>query len=562
MGSALDSKQHQQNQYQFPLSPPSSGPVTAASSPLLPTLTAQDHGDVDKLLHFSSSTRYPHASSPPSRRRQTADNAPDSDGDMTESTSPRQNGRRPLHRRPTTRALTLPSSKSTASTSHLLLQSPPKTARPLFRRSSSSSSSSCSSPLSLSNGTGPPHPSSSGMGRKVAASLQLFKETVPPSEDTSPVEPASKAETSAAGRRIPSTPNGSPFTSEDVAEAKFEFVKRTEWPDRETAADRREKSMTALQRVRTRESMGENDEQRLKDRTLSMRDLKMPDLAQWRKDVVSGHDVGSRGRRRERTADDMVPDENGRPDHSSTTRDTVNETSSPFHRPRSRVYPPSPSPSRSPSARLSHQRSHLLPDHNIIPSDHDRNAHPVYSPSCLSPLPSFHSRPPSPAQTASPINIPSAQLSPLEGTTFSPWSTEDESTWDDTASATTTTSTASGYSAVPFAHHESFAPTFADSGYEETHPNQLASIPPHAGKGFLSADMEGMDADERMMYLGVNLSQEHLPHIPLRPFRNQVGGHSAIYKFTKRAVCKVRPIFLFITSVLVLADCLSSSCIF
>ena len=38
----------------------------------------------------------------------------------------------------------------------------------------------------------------------------------------------------------------------------------------------------------------------------------------------------------------------------------------------------------------------------------------------------------------------------------------------------------------------------------------------------------------------LNLSQESLPHIPLRPFRNQVGGHSAIYKFTKRAVCKVR----------------------
>ena len=30
-----------------------------------------------------------------------------------------------------------------------------------------------------------------------------------------------------------------------------------------------------------------------------------------------------------------------------------------------------------------------------------------------------------------------------------------------------------------------------------------------------------------------------LPPVPLRPFRNQVGGHSAIYKFTKRAVCKV-----------------------
>lgn len=33
-----------------------------------------------------------------------------------------------------------------------------------------------------------------------------------------------------------------------------------------------------------------------------------------------------------------------------------------------------------------------------------------------------------------------------------------------------------------------------------------------------------------------------LPPVPLKPFRNQVGGHSAIYKFTKRAVCKVCPI--------------------
>jgi hypothetical protein len=37
-----------------------------------------------------------------------------------------------------------------------------------------------------------------------------------------------------------------------------------------------------------------------------------------------------------------------------------------------------------------------------------------------------------------------------------------------------------------------------------------------------------------------DLTEDALPHIPLRPFRNQVGGHSSIYKFTKRAVCKVR----------------------
>ena len=35
--------------------------------------------------------------------------------------------------------------------------------------------------------------------------------------------------------------------------------------------------------------------------------------------------------------------------------------------------------------------------------------------------------------------------------------------------------------------------------------------------------------------------QESWPHIPLWPLHNQVGGHSAIYKFTKRAVCKVSP---------------------
>lgn len=34
-------------------------------------------------------------------------------------------------------------------------------------------------------------------------------------------------------------------------------------------------------------------------------------------------------------------------------------------------------------------------------------------------------------------------------------------------------------------------------------------------------------------------NDDRLPTVPLLPFQNQVGGHSAIYKFTKRAVCKV-----------------------
>ncbi|KAG8851980.1 hypothetical protein FRB96_008995 [Tulasnella sp. 330] len=51
---------------------------------------------------------------------------------------------------------------------------------------------------------------------------------------------------------------------------------------------------------------------------------------------------------------------------------------------------------------------------------------------------------------------------------------------------------------------------------------------------------EGAEDDEqledflRQSYDG----NDTLPPVPLEPFRNQVGGHSAIYKFTKRAVCK------------------------
>ncbi|CED84810.1 Inositol polyphosphate multikinase, component of the ARGR transcription regulatory complex [Phaffia rhodozyma] len=47
--------------------------------------------------------------------------------------------------------------------------------------------------------------------------------------------------------------------------------------------------------------------------------------------------------------------------------------------------------------------------------------------------------------------------------------------------------------------------------------------------------VEGEDEDEDEEDFE---SDDSLPTVPLRPFWNQVGGHSAIYKFTKRAVCK------------------------
>ena len=74
-------------------------------------------------------------------------------------------------------------------------------------------------------------------------------------------------------------------------------------------------------------------------------------------------------------------------------------------------------------------------------------------------------------------------------------------------------------------------------------PPELSDFPPFLSN-FPDDDLQGEEdgSDNGAFALGkfANLSQESLPHIPLRPFRNQVGGHSAIYKFTKRAVCKVR----------------------
>lgn len=128
----------------------------------------------------------------------------------------------------------------------------------------------------------------------------------------------------------------------------------------------------------------------------------------------------------------------------------------------------------------------------------------------------------------------SAPISPLEQ--LSPWSTDDESNWE----------TASGTSAAA-----SNASTY---GHTDGEDDQMSSaLPHHSSNGFdrhsrlftlndgemlNNAPLKALD--DETLALDINLSEDRLPHIPLRPFRNQVGGHSAIYKFTKQAVCKVR----------------------
>ncbi|KAJ7047649.1 hypothetical protein C8F04DRAFT_15890 [Mycena alexandri] len=462
MASAADNNIQKPHLYRFPLSPPSSGPATASSSPHLP--------DESYLPEKSLAAAWLRPKSPRKHRKDRRPNLSDSDGYVTERSSPRQIPRTSQARRNAARALTLPSSSSSALAQ---LLSDASATRPLSGRSYSSSSSTSSS----SHGPHeriPSQPSAAGIGRKVAATLQLFKET--------------KDETGGAG---PSARAGSSKRTDDVAEAKFEFVKRSEWPDREAAAVRREKSMTALRRVRTRESVLQDEVEARPEGKSPARETLIHDLTQWRDNVASPQETG-RGRRRERPLDDSMFE--------------MDDLSAP------RIYPPSPSPSRSRSGRVPTLRfQEDATSYNRTPTSE-------------LPPPLTTSRP----QTKSPTHVAIPQppshpvtVSPLESADFSPWSTDDESAWETASGTTSATNDTDAAGAVS---HETISPSI---------PSQLSDL-----ERPLSTD----DIDEQkyggLFNLELDASQENLPHIPLRPFRNQVGGHSAIYKFTKQAVCK------------------------
>lgn len=84
----------------------------------------------------------------------------------------------------------------------------------------------------------------------MAASLQLFKEIVPP--PTGQPDVSSISDTLLKSETLP---DPSRSGCEEVSGAQF--VKRTEWPDRENAATRRDKSAAAQDRARTRERKGD-----------------------------------------------------------------------------------------------------------------------------------------------------------------------------------------------------------------------------------------------------------------------------------------------------------------
>ena len=477
-----------QSQYPFPPSPPSSGNATALSSPRLPTIVPQTDIVIQKLLSTDPSFHKVHHQSTDvlSHPRRHTIHATDLDDHNTKVSSHSAFLSKRVHKNIPNHLYNVESGSAPQDT--LTAQSPTKSFR--FRRSPSVASSSSSSSTPSSPTDIPSHPSTSGMGRKVAATLQLFKETA--SEDTMPPEPSSRTDLS-AGRRSYSFSR-----SPDVAEAQFEFVKRSEWPDREAAAMRRERSSTTLERK------GPQDPN---DRTSLVRD---PNLSEPRKDLGSRQDA-VRGRKRERL-DEALNNMNGLDDHPTS----IPGPPPPFIRRPSRVYPPSPSPSRPPASR-------------IPPSPITRDTE-NFDPRGSTPTNKTHAYP-HPIRPA--YNATKSSKQPYY---VSPWSTDDDSAWE-TASTTTSTSNTSTTSPSAFSPSEITPPS------EDSHNLSLLYTGSHFKQKDNSTD-EGHPFNENF----VANARQTLPHIPLRPFRNQVGGHSAIYKFTKQAVCKVCniPRFLYV----------------
>ena len=501
MGPITDAKDQKQHHYQFPLSPPPSVPVTAHSSPRAGPL--EDERITKQPVYRRSTSHSVHWSK--TTNHDPLVNVPTEHHAL--EASPRK--------RPDTsyscRSITLPSSSRSNASECTSTLDPQKAERPtLFRRSSSQSSSTLSS-ASNDRNQSRSHPASSataGIGRKVAASLQLFKESTPRSPSEENITNFPKTD-KLLGKRRPS----SSHKNENISEAKYEFVKRTDWPDPETAAMRRERSSTALERIRTRESISshsvkDQESSRARDTRGYARDTAMHDLSEWRKDVSKQETL--RGRRRERASDASMFD-------FDLDSPRAVALPSPYIRPRSRGYPPSPSPSQSPTCRVPSLA--FASDFHSPSARNGCKLDELRSPRFIS-SDSLHSRSPTPIHTSLP---PSRS--------YSPWSTDDESAWE-TTSITTDASTTAGTSEHPSPSRDAaFLSSYPAAASDDESEHEVLER-----RGSLPISDTWTESHLDMTF---GASDESLPHIPLRPFRNQVGGHRAIYKFTKRAVCKV-----------------------
>ncbi|KLO11254.1 SAICAR synthase-like protein [Schizopora paradoxa] len=650
--------QHPQHKFHLRYPFPTPSNASSSSSATASSASQRDRTSVSPDLPRRTLTTPP--TTAPAQRRTSSSNknpyqpAPEASSSRSPA-SPRSGSsyvnspqRKHDARQQPTRALTLPSSQRSTVFSPFSLNDNPHGPVPRSRSTSSGSSSSPSSPTCAPLNV--QASSSSGVSRKVAESLQLFKETATtPTEEIPHLSLVRKA--SVSKKRKPSQASlladanvDDDVENGEVGEARFEFVKRSEWPGRESAAAlRREKSSTALERVRTRESISSNGLPRDRDweryqelgprerKGSTSRDLVVDDASSPPRNskesnpatsIAGGYAGGSsRGRPFQRPSWKTVE---GQPAElsgilvqssssgsiSSTKTFQEQHSSDPFvesgRRRRSgfskEQLPPSRSPSRSPSRRpprpnvsQSFSVQPSIPPDRTLPSSVTSPFHS--SPANVQPdLPESETCPTpiQPLQThlfprteRSPSIAPSLDRDDPRAPASTPfWTTDDDQDYDldsewDSASVTTSASTRTSppiaspdfpTSDLPEIDHS----TLVDSQYYDDSrfstydrdarglairdlrsPDRSRGFSPHsrartfpliAGSGLdeedeglhrkliahpgLQSEIDGSDFNE------YEDEEQRLPHIPLRPFRNQVGGHSAIYKFTKRAVCK------------------------
>lgn len=393
--------------------------------------------------------------------------------------------------------------------------------RPLSRRPSTPPSplSSPDSSPSPSSRSRTPQNNAAGIGRKVADSLQLFKESVslPATEIINPL--AFSRACSPSRRRINSR---SVADDDDDVIGHFEFVKRADWPEREAAALRRERSSLALDRPRTRDSVvvttreNNGSESRRKERADRPKDGGLVDRTQFIKNLAKEQDARGRPRDRQRLEKpSAVPSQATTTPADPHTRSYRDLCVTPIL-----TSPPYPSLPRSPSERVPIPTSQHQPSSDFAaPSILSRPSNSNY----VRTSDVTHSRSPTPVRTVP--QLPPRTRYRDSVTTPSPSSTEDESAWE-SASVTSTTSTSSPPSPPE--------PIDSNPGVTWSMEDEYHGMSRHTP----------IDQDAGVDEYQFDPSDDVLPHIPLRPFRNQVGGHTSIYKFTKRAVCKVSTVLL------------------
>jgi len=334
------------------------------------------------------------------------------------------------------------------------------------------------------------------MGRKVAAKLQLFRKSVGPSENS--LGGDSSRPQSSGRRKAASSHTGD---NEGITEVQFKFVKRSEWPGREAAAIKQEKSMMASDHA--------------KDGILGVQNGRPQDHKQYQENVSQEYNpwrrgfvensTAKRGRRRDRT----LPETDKRRD---------NHVSPNGGEP---TFPPSSSLSQ--SRRQSSTSSQLRQQTNST-SIHSRRFSSSQHLSASREGFSAFTLPVN--QNGCRSSSLSAPISPVEST--SSWLTDGDSTWE-TASVMTSTSTTPSTSTQRGGRNQSPMPSHSIS-------EEASLRSPRSSLAFGESDSDH--------FLHVDVSQESLSHIPLQPFENQVGGHTSIYKFTKQAICKVCTTFV------------------